>query len=102
MKIKKGYKVKVLSGKDRGKEASVTAVLPRENQVVLEGLNLAKRHLKPSEKNPKGGIVEIAKPMPAAKVGVICPNCQKVTRIGFTFEGETKQRVCRKCGKVIK
>jgi len=100
MKLMKSDNVIVLAGKDKGKKGSVTRVLPATDKVLVEGINIVKRHTKPSNAQPRGGILEIAKPLPAGKVALICPNCKKPTRIGYEL-GKTKQRVCRKCHKVI-
>lgn len=101
MKIKKGDKVKVLLGKDRGKEGKVEFVLGKEKKVFVGGANLYKRHVK-KHGNIEGGIIEIPKPLDVSNVALICPNCNKVTRIGYGMAGDTKIRVCRKCKKEIK
>lgn len=102
MKLRKEDKVMVLAGRDRGKTGPITRVLPATEQVVVEGVNIAKRHTKPSNKNPRGGILEITKPLAAAKVALVCPNCKKPTRVGYEVKGKNKERVCRKCGSVVK
>ncbi len=101
MKLKKQDKVIVLAGRDKGKTGEVTRVLPATGMVVVAGVNIAKRHTKPSAKQPKGGILEITKPMPAGKVAFVCPSCKKPTRIGYSL-GKTKERMCRKCGNTVK
>src|SRR3989344_1402247 len=101
MKIKKGDKVKVLLGKDRGKEANVALVLSREKRVFVSGVNLYKRHVK-KVRDIEGGIIDIPKSMDISNIGLICPECKKVTRVGIKMEGATKMRVCKKCGKEIK
>ena len=99
--VKKGDRVKVIAGRSRGKVGDVLRVLPAEQRVVVAGVNVIKRHTKPSNKQPRGGILEITKPLPAGKVALICPNCKKPTRIGYQL-GKAKARVCRKCGNTIK
>ncbi len=104
MKIKKNDKVKMLSGKDRGKTGKVTFVLgkDRENKkVVVEGLNMFKRHQRPKKQGQKGQIVSIERPVRVSTVQLICPSCGKPTRVGRKIEGENKTRVCKKCGAVI-
>lgn len=100
MKLRKKDNVIVLAGKDKGKKGEVTRVLPADSKVVVEGINIVKKHTKPSNKQPKGGILEITYPMPVAKVALICPNCKQPTRIGFEV-GKTKQRICKKCKKTV-
>lgn len=97
MKLKKGDKVLVIYGKDRGREGTVERVLVKKGQVVVGGVNLYKKHLKPVRGREKGGIVEIAKPLDAAKVMVLCSKCAKPVRVGYMITGGKKKRVCRKC-----
>ncbi|MBI3103374.1 50S ribosomal protein L24 [Candidatus Daviesbacteria bacterium] len=101
MKIKKGDKVKILLGKDRGKEGSVAYVLAKKGRVFVEGANLYKRHVRKMG-DTQGGIIDIPKPMNISNVGLICPNCQKVTRVGYQIAGTSKMRICKKCTKEIK
>ena len=101
MKIKKGDKVKILLGKDRGKEGIVELVRSGDNRVFVGGANLYKRHVKKME-GIEGGIIDIPKSLHISNVGLICPNCKKVTRIGINMTKDGKIRVCKKCGKEIK
>src|SRR5258708_2159816 len=91
-KIKKGDKVKVLLGKDKGKEGKIEFVLGKKNRVFVNGANLYKRHVKKMG-NMEGGIIDIPKSMDISNVGLICPNCNKLTKIGFKIEGKTKVRM---------
>lgn len=100
MKIKKGDTVKVLLGKDRGKEGQVEKVFAKEGKVIMLGINVYKRHVK-KQGEIKGGILDIAKPLYISNVALICPNCKKVTRVGFKQQGDSKIRICKKCGKGI-
>jgi large subunit ribosomal protein L24 len=94
MKLAKGDKVMVIAGRDKGRTGTISTVLPRTNQIVIEGINIAKRHTKPSSKVPRGGILEIAKPLNAAKVMVIDPTSGLPARIGYQFAADgTKERV---------
>lgn len=101
MKIHKGDKVKVLLGKDRGKEGNIEYVMAKEKKVFVGGLNLYKRHVRKMG-DVKGGIIDIPKPLDISNVALICPNCHKVTRVGFKKIADLKIRICRKCGKEIK
>lgn len=101
MKIKKGDTVKILYGKDSGKRGVVVAVDLKNDKLVVEGLNLYKRHLKGDGRKRTSEILIIEKPFPVSKVMLICPSCDKSTRIGVQKEGDKIVRVCKKCGKAI-
>ncbi len=101
MKIKKDDKVKILLGKDRGKEGKVAFVLAKAGKVFVEGANLYKRHVK-KQGQIEGGIIDIPKPFNVSNVALICPNCKKITRVGYKIIGDEKVRICRKCEKEIK
>ncbi len=101
MKIKKNDKVTVQTGKDRGKQGVVEKVYPKQNTVLVTGVNLYKKHVRKSEQMPKGGIVEVPRPLNISKVGVVCPHCKKTVKIGYHIETGKKQRVCRKCKTII-
>ncbi|MDT7868240.1 MAG: 50S ribosomal protein L24 [Candidatus Pacebacteria bacterium] len=98
-KIKKGDTVLVVKGKDKGKKGKVIKVIPKEARIIVEGVNLVKKHLKPKRVGEKGKIVEIPAPLSWANVRLICPSCSKPTKVGFRFEGEKKVRYCKKCNK---
>jgi large subunit ribosomal protein L24 len=98
MRIHKGDLVEVLSGKDRGKRGAVMRVMPKENRVIVDGVNMAKRHQKPTRATRQGGIIDKDMPVHVASVGIVCRDCGP-TRIGIRFdEQDRKVRVCRKCG----
>ena len=97
MKIKKGDKVGVIKGKDRGRENAVEKVLSKEGKVLVSGLNVYKKAVRPTQKSQKGGIVEVTKPLPVENVMLVCPKCQKPTRVGYKVEEGKKQRICKKC-----
>lgn len=101
MNIKKGDTVKILYGKERGRRGPVVAVNPKGERVIVEGLNLYKRHLKGDGRTRTSEIVTIEKPFPISKVMLVCPFCDKPTRVGIKQEGDKKVRVCKKCGKEI-
>ena len=101
LKIKKGDKVKIMLGKDRGKEGTVEFVLAKEAKVFVGGANLYKRHIR-KQKGQEGGIIDIPKPIDISNVALICPNCKKITRVGYKQIGSEKMRICKKCKKEIK
>jgi len=94
MKLRKNDKVIVILGKDKGKTGTVLAVLPRENKVLVENINVVKRHTKPSQKLPRGGILDVTKPIATSKVMVLDPASGKPARIGYQIKPDgTKERV---------
>lgn len=100
-KIKKGDNVKILAGKDSGRTGSVERVMVRTGKLIVAGVNIYKRSVKKMN-DTQGGIIDLVKPLDASNVALVCPNCKKVTRVGFKIEGKEKIRICRKCGKEIK
>jgi len=100
-KIKKGDNVKILAGKDSGKTGTVDRVLVKTDKVIVAGANIYKRSVKKMG-DTQGGIIDLVKPMNISNVALVCPNCKKITRVGFKIEGKEKIRICRKCGKEIK
>lgn len=100
LRIKKGDEVQVLLGKDRGKSGKVMRVFSKGNKVLVEGLNMYKRHVRKMGEH-EGGIIEIPKPLNISNVAFVCPKCKKPTRIGYRIDGENKVRICKKCGEVI-
>jgi large subunit ribosomal protein L24 len=102
MSIKKDDLVVVLSGKDKGKQGKVLAVLPSESKVVVEGVNVATKHKKPTSQTEQGGIVKQETPIYACKVQRVCPKCSKPTRPAHKILADGKKvRVCKKCGAEI-
>jgi len=99
MKIKKGDQVLIISGKDRGRKGKVLEVLSKENRVVVEGINIKKKHVRPKRSGEKGQIVQLPGPIHASNVKLICKNCGKPTRLGFKIEAGKKIRICKKCGQ---
>lgn len=97
MKIKKNDQVKIIKGKDRGKTGSVLKVLPKENKVIVNGLNLFKKRVKPKRAGEKGETVFVPRPLPVSNVMLVCKDCKKSTRVGWRVEGESKVRYCKKC-----
>ena len=102
LKVKKGDTVQVLSGNDKGKTGEVLEVIPKTNKVIVKGVNIRKKHVKPRMQGQEGGIIPSEFAIHMAKVNVVCPKCGKATRIGFSIENDVKIRVCKKCGAKIK
>lgn len=98
LSIKKGDTVLVIAGKDKGKTAEVLECFPQENKVTVKGINVLVKHNKPRSAQDKGGIVKVEGKIPASKVMVVCPVCNKATRVAVKVEGDNKTRVCKKCG----
>ena len=100
--IKTGDTVVVLSGKERGKQGKVVAVSPKEGKVIIEGVNVVSKHVKPRKAGQEGGIIKTEGAMYASKVQLVCSHCGKGTRIGHKFmEDGSKKRTCKKCGEVL-
>ena len=98
LKIKKNDTVVGLSGKDKGKQGKVLGTIPSEAKVVVEGINMVTCHVKPRKQGETGGIVQREAAMYASKVQVVCPKCNKGTRIAHKIENGKKTRVCKHCG----
>jgi large subunit ribosomal protein L24 len=99
MRLRKGDRVRVLSGKDLGKEGEITRVLPERNMVIVDGVNIAKKHQRSTSATMQGGIIDKDMPVPASNVAILCPSCGP-SRIGYQFDDDrVKTRVCKKCGK---
>ncbi len=101
MKIRKGDTVLIISGKDRGKRGKVLEALPKENRLLVEGVNLRKKHQRPKKSGEKGQIVTMPGPIPVSNVKLICSKCGKATRVGYKIEKEGKVRICKKCKQEI-
>jgi large subunit ribosomal protein L24 len=101
MRIKKGDTIKIITGKDKGKTGKVLKVLPKKNKVLIDGLNLYKKHVRPKRQGEKGEVVLVPRPMDASNVMFFCPNCGKAVKIGYRLDGKNKLRICKKCGTAI-
>lgn len=97
MKIRKNDKVKIITGKDKGKEGTVLKVLIQEGRVVVEGVNIVKKHVKPGAVSKEGGIIEVEKPINMSNVMVMCGKCKRPVRVCFLIKEGKKTRVCNKC-----
>lgn len=103
LKIKKGDTVQVLAGNDKGKKGEVVEVLPKAEKILVKGVNIRKKHMKPRKQGEEGGIISVECAIHMSKVSVVCPKCGKATRIGFEIDKEgNKVRICKKCGTKIK
>jgi large subunit ribosomal protein L24 len=101
MKLKKGDKVKITVGKDKGKTGVIEKVYKNSNKAMMTNINLYKRHVKKNEEMPRGGIIEIPRAMDVSKMNLVCPKCAKVTRVGYKLEKDKKIRICKKCDSKI-
>lgn len=101
LNVKKNDTVVVISGKDKGKKGKILAAFPSKNRVSVQGANMVVRHRKPRKQGEPGGRIEHEGTIDASKVMLICPKCNKATRVSYAITGEKKVRVCKKCGKNI-
>jgi large subunit ribosomal protein L24 len=101
MKIKKGDEIKIVTGKDRGKTGKVSKVFPQDNSILVEGLNLFKKHMRSRQQDKKGEVILVPKPVDVSAVRLVCPKCHKASRIGYTFSDGHKFRTCKKCAQTI-
>ena len=102
MKIKKGDTVQVLSGNDKGKTGEVLEVIPKTEKVIVKGVNIRKKHVKPRKQGEEGGILSIESAIHSCKLAVVCPKCGKPARIGYEIKKDGQVRVCKKCGTELK
>lgn len=103
MRIKKGDNVQVLSGNDKGKTGEVLEVIPKTGKIIVKGINIRKKHVKPKKQGEEGGIIPVECSIYSAKVNVVCPKCNKATRIGYEKDKDNnKVRICKKCGAKLK
>ncbi len=102
LRIRKNDTVAVITGKDRGKKGRVLEVLPKRGRVLVEAVNYRKVHQRPTRQNPKGGIVQMEGTLNISNVQLVCPRCNKPTRVGYSFLADgTKQRICKKCREIL-
>ncbi|ANZ99013.1 MULTISPECIES: 50S ribosomal protein L24 [Carnobacterium] len=101
MIVKTGDKVKVITGKDKGKEGVILKAFPKKDRVIVEGINMMKKHQKPNSANPQGGILETEAPIHVSNVMLIDPKTNEPTRVGFKVEDGKKVRVSKKTGEVL-
>lgn len=101
MKIKKGDNILVISGKDKGRTGKVTRALPKEAGILVEGINLRKKHVRPKREGEKGQVVDVPTVLDVSNVKIVCPKCGKAARVGYKIEKDTKVRICKKCSQEI-
>ncbi|ANE23517.1 MAG: 50S ribosomal protein L24 [Eggerthellaceae bacterium] len=101
MNIKKNDKVKVLAGKDKGAEGTVIRSLPAKQRVVVEKVNMVTKAMHPTQANPQGGLTHVEAPIHVSNVALVCPKCNKATRVSVKRVDGKKIRVCKKCGADI-
>ncbi len=101
MRIKKGDTVLIISGKDRGRKGKVIEAFPKQGRLVIEGINLRKKHMKPKKSGEKGQIVETPAPLNASDIKLICSKCGKAVRTGYKLKGKKKYRICKKCKQAL-
>ncbi len=97
MKIKKGDNILIISGKDKGRTAKVLKSFPKESKILVEGINLKKKHVKPKKQGEKGQVIQMPAPLDVSNIKFICPKCSKAVRIGYKVEKDRKYRFCKKC-----
>ncbi len=101
MKIKKNDTVLIISGKNRGKQGKVLDVFPSSGRLLVEGVNIRKKHAKPKRQGEKGQIVELPGPVAVSNVKLVCPKCAKAVRVGYKIIEKKKYRICKKCSQEI-
>lgn len=101
LSVRKGDRVRVIAGKDRGKEGRVLRAIPERQRVVVEGVNIIKKHARPTQRTPQGGIIEMEASLHVSNVMLMCPNCSEPSRIGHVREKGVRLRVCKRCGKPV-
>jgi large subunit ribosomal protein L24 len=101
MKIKKNDNVMVITGKDKGKTGIVERVFPEINKIVVKGVAIFKKHVKPSKKNPQGGIIDINQKVSASNVMLLCPSCGKPSKVSYQVTEKGKNRICKKCSQSL-
>ena len=97
MKVKKGDTILVTAGKDLGKVAKILKAFPKERKILIEGVNLRSKHIKPKRQGEQGQVVKLPSPMDVSNVKFICQKCSKATRLGYKIVGDKKFRICKKC-----
>ena len=102
MRIKKGDTVQVMSGNDKGKKGEVLEIIPKTEKLIVKGVNIRKKHVKPRKQGEEGGIISSECAILSSKVNVVCPKCNKPVRVGYKIEESEKVRVCKKCGTKLK
>jgi len=97
MKLKKGDTVLIISGKDKGRTSKILKSLVKEKKILVEGINLKKKHVKPKKQGQKGQVISVAMPLDISNTKFLCPKCQKAARLGYKITNDKKFRICKKC-----
>jgi len=101
MKVKKGDNVLIISGKDKGRTGKIIKALPKELKILVEGINLKSKHVRPKKEGEKGQVVKIPAVLDVSNIKVVCPKCGKATRVGYAVDKDVKKRICKKCKQEI-
>ena len=101
MKVKKGDQVLIISGKDKGRTGKVTRALPKDRMILVEGINLKKKHVRPKKEGEKGQVVDIPAALDVSNIKLICPKCGKAIRVAYEIKDGIKKRICKKCKSEI-
>jgi len=101
MKVKKGDNILITAGKDKGRTGKILKVLVKEEAVLVEGINLKKKHSKPRKEGEKGQVIQVPAPLNISNIKIICPKCGKAARVGYAIENKEKYRICKKCKQKI-
>lgn len=101
MKIKKGDNVLIIAGKDKGKTGKVFKSMPKDEKVLIEGVNIVTKSVRAKKQGEKGQFVKIPLPIDVSNVKFICPKCGKATRVGYKVENDNKSRICKKCSQQV-
>ena len=102
MRIRKNDTIKIITGKDKGKTGKVLKIFPKKGKVLIEGLNIYKKHVRPKREGEKGEIISVPRPLDVSNVMLFCATCGKATRTGFRLEEERKVRYCKKCSAILR
>ena len=100
-KIRKGDTAQAMKGKDKGKKGRVLAVYPGIHKLLVEGVNMFKKHKRKTQQDQQGGIISVERPLSISNVMVVCKGCSRPVKVGFSLSGDTKTRVCRSCKEVL-
>jgi large subunit ribosomal protein L24 len=102
LRIKKGDTVEVIAGKDKGKRGKILKAIHKKDRVIIEGVNIVNRHVRPTQDMPQGGIIENEAPIHVSNVQLVCPRCDEKTRVGAEFlDNGKKVRKCKKCNEIV-
>lgn len=102
MRIRKNDTIKIITGKDKGKTGKVLKVFPEKGKILIEGLNIYKKHVRPKREGEKGQTISVPRPLDVSNIMLLCLTCDKATRTGFRFEEKRKVRYCKKCSATLR